>query len=48
MVKSSGFIQMCKNTCPTYWANGVQCSEMEDAQNKAFMEIELLEYNGLL
>lgn len=42
------FQEKVSRTCPTIWADGTTCSPMEDTLNKAFLELEMLDYLDLI
>lgn len=48
MVSVPEFREFCRNSCPTYWLDGTKCSEIDDAYNKASLEIDFLEQDGLI
>ena len=48
MVTSPGFREECRNSCPTYHLDWTECTEEEDARNKASTEIDFLYEIGLL
>lgn len=42
------FQKKVQETCPTFWADGTICSPIEDALNKAFLEVERLVWLDLI
>ena len=42
------FQQKAETTCPTMWTNGEICPYVHDVSNKAFLEVEMLDYLGLI
>lgn len=42
------FQKKAENTCPTFWTDGSICSPIEDALNKAYLEVERLVWLDLI
>ena len=42
------FQKKAENSCPTMWANGEICPYVHDVSNKAFLEVERLDYLDLI
>lgn len=42
------FQKKAESSCPTMWANGEICPYVHDISNKAFLEVERLDYLDLI